>query len=64
MKLTLGWCYAVQLANGSVVKSRFVGENASGVVEAEVPPGGNRQDLIQILAGGRTAFWDIDRNNP
>jgi hypothetical protein len=58
MQLALGLCYAVALANGKVVEFKFIGSQ-SGMVVAEVPPGGAQQDLLKLLQGGYTAYWQI-----
>jgi len=64
MRLGLGLCYAVLMADGSVVQFRFVGQNDKGVVIAEQPPGsGNMIDLMSLFNRGYKAYWEIECPN-
>ncbi len=61
MQLGVGLCYRVLLANGQVVSFRFTGQDAAGNVIAESPPGsGQTVNLLQLIGGGYTAYWQID----
>ena len=61
MRLGIGLCYAVLMADGSVVTFRFLGQDARGTVLAESPPGsGTHIDLLSLLNEGYMAYWEID----
>jgi hypothetical protein len=64
VKLTLGLCYCVLLASGKYATFRLIGGNDKGLIDVESPPGsGTIVDLHSLLAGGYTAFWEIDCPN-
>jgi len=60
MHLALGLCYAVLLADGTVVEFRFLGNaGPKGQIVGESPPGsGTQVDLLQLLRGYK-AYWEI-----
>ena len=53
MHLALGLCYAVLLADGTVVEFRFLGNaGPKGQIVGESPSGsGTQVDLLQLLRG-------------
>lgn len=60
----IGLNHAVVRTNRDVVNFRFVDQNSSGTVEAEVPPNGLGQDMQKLLQGTYTAYGEIDFNKP
>jgi len=60
MILTLGMCYNVALADGTVVDFRFNGQDGAGTVIAESPIGsGQNIDLIALLNRGYKIVWEV-----
>ena len=60
LTLSLGLCYNVAMADGSVVDFRFDGQDKSGKVVAESPIGtGTKIDLMQLLNRGYKIVWSV-----
>ena len=60
LTLSLGLCYNVAMADGTVVGFRFNGTNGSGTVIAESPIGSGKEiDLIQLLNRGYKIVWSV-----
>jgi hypothetical protein len=61
MHLALGLCYAVLLADGTVVEFRFLGNaGPKGQIVGESPSGsGTQVDLLQLLSSSFADFEGV-----
>jgi hypothetical protein len=62
MQLSLGLCYAVLMADDSVIEFHFLGASGpKGEIQGESPPGSGRKiNLVDLLRQGYKAYWEID----